>query len=111
MENSLLIPKHISDSLPSMVRNELSKLPSQKQDEFVEEYERNKKSVGIAYLLWLLLGWHYAYTGKWGLQVLYWILAFLIVWVIVDLFRIPQIIKDYNKDVAMNVMRNLKSIS
>ncbi len=40
--------------------NELSRLPAQKQQEFVEEYNRKKKSKGFAYLLWLI-GFHYLY--------------------------------------------------
>lgn len=111
MEKKLFLPKSVVDSLPSMVRNELSTLTAQKQEEFVEEYDRKKKSTGLAYLLWFLLGWHYAYVGKWGTQVLYWVLFFFLIWAIIDLFRIPSIIRDYNKDVAMDVMRNLKSIA
>ncbi len=31
-----VLPKYVSDNLPSMVRNELVKLSAQKQEEFVE---------------------------------------------------------------------------
>lgn len=111
MENKLYVSSSVADSLPSMVKNELATLSAQRQEEFVEEYNRKKKSTGLAYLLWLLFGWHYAYVGKWSTQVLYWVLFVFILWVLIDLFRIPNIIRDYNKDVAMDVMRNLKSIS
>ncbi|MGC4129777.1 MAG: TM2 domain-containing protein [Bergeyella sp.] len=108
----LYIPASIADSVPSMVKNELKKLSAQKQDEFVEEYRRKQKSVGIAYLCWLIFGLHYGYVGKWGLQVVYWLTAggFLI-WALVDLFRIPGMIGNHNKDAATDVMRNLKAIS
>lgn len=32
-------------------------------------------------------------------------------WAIADLFRLPKLVRDYNKDVAMEVLRNLKAIS
>jgi hypothetical protein len=110
-ENLLYISSSISDNLPAMVRNELGKMSAQKQEEFIEEYKRKTKSIGFAYALWLFLGWHYAYTNKWGLQVLFWLtFGGFFIWWIIDLFRIPRIVKNYNKDIATEVMRNLKAI-
>ena len=95
-----------------MVRNELARLGPQKQEEFVEEYRRNSKSLGAAYVCWLLFGVHYAYHRKWGLQVLYWLtVGGYGIWAIIDLFRMPSISKNYNKDVAVDVLRNLKAVS
>src|SRR5579884_4011680 len=106
MTNGNLIPASIADNLPAMVRNELGKLPAHRQEEFVEEYRRKAKSAGPAYLLWLLLGWHYIYLRKWGIQFLFWLtLGGFFIWWIVDLFRIPGMVRDYNKDVAVDVLR------
>jgi hypothetical protein len=111
-DGNLYLPNSISDNLPSMVRNELSKLSAQKQEEFLEEYERKNKSIFIGYLLLLFLGWHYAYQKKWGIQILFWVtFGGLFFWWFVDLFRLPGLISDYNKDKALEVMRNLQSIS
>lgn len=111
-ENLLYVSSSISDILPAMVRNELGKMSAQKQEEFIEEYKRKTKSIGFAYALWLFLGWHYAYTNKWGLQVLFWLtFGGFFLWWIIDLFRIARIVKNYNKDIATDVMRNLKAIS
>jgi len=112
MEQQNLIPPSIANNLPAMVRNELAKLPAQKQEEFIEEYKRKAKSTGIAYVLWLLLGSHYVYLKKWGIQILFWLtFGVLFIWWLVDLFRIPGMIRDYNKDVAVDVLRNLKAVS
>jgi len=55
------------------------------------------KSTGIAYLFWFILGAHYAYLGKWGIQVLFWItLGGLGIWMIIDLFLIPGKVEAYN---------------
>jgi len=112
METPNLIPTSIMGDLPDVVRHELLKLPPQKQKGFVEEYRRKSKSLAPAYILWLLLGWHYIYFGKWGMQILFWITAGgLVFWWIVDAFRIPSMKRNYNKDVAIDVLRNLKAIS
>jgi TM2 domain-containing membrane protein YozV len=96
---------------PAMVRDELSKLPERQQATFNEEYRRKAKSTGVAYLLWLLFGWHYAYLGRWGTQILYWLTAGGFgLWILVDLFRIPSLIGEYNKNVSIGVLKDLQAI-
>jgi hypothetical protein len=98
--------------LPVMVQQELAKLPPEKQTAFMDEYRRRCKSSGIAYVLWFFLGLHYAYLGKWGLQVLYWLtIGGVLIWAFADLFRIPGMIGNYNKDRAVEVMSSLKTMA
>ncbi len=112
MSKLLIVQPSMLDNLPAMVRNELANYSAQKQEEFVEEYKRKSKSTGTAYVLWFFLGWHYVYLRNWGIQLLYWATAAgLFLWAIADLFRLPKLVRDYNKDVAMEVLRNLKAIS
>ncbi len=55
------------------------------------------KEVGLTYLFWFILGAHYAYLGKWGLQFLFWItLGGLGIWALIDLFLIPGKVAAYN---------------
>ncbi len=63
-----------------------------------ENYLQSKfKSSGTAYLCWFFLGCHYAYIGKWGYQILYWVtIGGLGIWMFVDLFHIPTKIDQYN---------------
>lgn len=106
----LITPK-VTDHLPMMVRTEVAKLSPSGQGAFLEEYNRKAKGATAPYVLWFL-GWHYAYLGKWGTQVLYWITAGgALAWAIVDLFRIPGMVRSYNKDVAIDVLRNQKIIA
>lgn len=59
------------------------------------------KSTGIAYVCWFLLGCHYAYLGRWGMQILYWVtLGGLGIWMILDLFLIPGKVERHNWRVA-----------
>src|SRR5262245_7063654 len=96
-----------------MVRNELARLPAQKQEEFYEEYKRKAKSKGWMWVLWLV-GWQFAYVREWGMQVIYWVSLWLVVglvWWIVEAFKNNQRIRDYNKDVAVEVLRNAKTLT
>ena len=111
MSPELLISPSITDPLPAMVRNELRALEAGDQEAFLEDYQRKTKSIPLAYVLWLF--WlHYAYVGKWGLQVVFWFtLAGLGFWWIIDLFRMPSIIAGHNREAAITVMRNLRTIA
>jgi len=108
--NSLHINSLITAELPVLVRNELATLPAQWQQEFAEEYTHNKKSLGLAYLFLIIVFWaHYGYLKKWGLQVLFWVTAGGIgIWWLIDIFRLPGLVKNHNTELAIHAMRNLK---
>ena len=112
---NLMVPSSIDKYLPSMVRTELSKLPPSDQDAFIEEFKRKSKGMLGTYLCSLLYC-HYAFLGRWGMTIIMWlvgIITFGIVsffWWIVDLFRIPGLVSNYNRDVAVDVLRNFKAI-
>ena len=105
------IPPSIDRELPPAVRRSLAGSDSGTQEDFLSEYQRTKRAVGVGYLLWLFLGWHYAYVGRWGIQFLYWLTGGgLLVWAFIDLFRMPSIIRTYNQDKAVEAMRNVKML-
>lgn len=62
-----------------------------------------KKSVGTAYVLWFVFGAHYLYLGRIATQILLW-LSMLVgigfIWMLVDLFRIPYLVEEYNNNVS-----------
>ena len=61
------------------------------------ELQGEIKSKGTAFLMYWFLGAHYAYLGKWGVQLAYWFtLGGLGVWLMVDLFRIGGLVKRHN---------------
>jgi hypothetical protein len=106
-EARLYVPDSLAATLPAMVRHSLAKLPAERQAEFLELYRKRAKSTAVGYLLWFI-AWHYAYVGKWGVQFLFWFtLGGLFVWWLVDAFRIPGLVRQYNEDVAVSLMRDL----
>ena len=106
-----MIPSSIAWTIPAMVRSELRNMPPEKQRQFLEEYTRRAKRTSSGYLRWLV-GFHYAYVRKWGVQLSLFLvtLGALWMWWIVDFFRIPSLVDNYNKDVAISVLRDLKAI-
>lgn len=64
------------------------------------------KSTGTAYLLWFFFGCHYAYLGKWGIQILYWLtLGGFGLWILIDLFLIPGKVNRYNARISAQIAK------
>jgi|APSaa5957512576_1039674.scaffolds.fasta_scaffold70507_2 hypothetical protein len=107
-----VVPDDVFRMLPRLLQDALVKVPEEKQLLFSAEYRRKARKTGLAYLLWFL-GFHYAYVEQWALLILLWVSLFLVFglfWWIVDLFRIPSIVTNYNQDYAMKVARELRII-
>jgi hypothetical protein len=65
---------------------------------------KSKKSVMVAYLAWLTLGWHYLYLRRVGFQFAFWFTGgFLIIGYLLDFFRIPGMVKEYNTDEELRI--------
>jgi TM2 domain-containing membrane protein YozV len=94
-----------------MVKNSLAGLPAAKQEEFMEEYKRRAKSVAGAYLC-QFLGAHYFYLRKSSTAWMFWLTGGgLFCWWFIDLFRIPKMVTDYNRDIATDIIRTVKILS
>jgi hypothetical protein len=106
-DRSLVIPARVASSLSRTVREQLAYLTPDQQRAFLWRYRAQAKSPVVA-LAFLPLGWHYLYLRKRGLQVLFWLtLGGLAAWWVLDFFRIRGLVRDYNRRVAMHVMRAL----
>lgn len=114
-EPRLMIESSIADVLPFMVKDALARMPEGKQAQFVEEYNRKKKSTGIAYFFLILCcGMPYGYLGKWGLQIGYWISLCMIIgvlWFFYLLFALPGVVKEANGEIATQIVRDMKVMS
>jgi hypothetical protein len=106
-DRALVIPARLASSLSRTVREQLAYLTPDQQRAFLWRYRAQAKSPVVA-LAFLPLGWHYLYLRKRGLQVLFWLtLGGLAAWWVLDVFRIRGLVRDYNRRVAMHVMRAL----
>jgi hypothetical protein len=95
-----------------------------------KSYLKSKfRSKGMAYLMWLFLGFHHAYIGNWGRQLLLllmpvsgfllytatseriefassigiWLFALSLIWYLLDPFFIPAYVKTKNKELAEEI--------
>ncbi|KAA6432360.1 TM2 domain-containing protein [Rufibacter glacialis] len=109
--NSSTLPLSFLQQLPYLAQVELPTLSTELQHAFFAQYMQRRKSMGFAYLLWVLFGLHYAYVNKWAVQFVFWITGGgLGVWWIIDLFRMPGIIRRYNDAWALECLANIKMV-
>lgn len=103
--------RHFHDELPLSVVDRLTELPREAQVEFYEEYTRRSRSEVAGYMLHLFFGLRYGYLDKWVLQVLAWLawgfMGVGMVWWVVDFFRIPRLVKNHNRKVARNILKDV----
>ena len=110
---NLAIPAEIARELPEAVRLELAALPAMQQQAFAGHYQKECKSLAMAYLVSLIYC-HYALLGRWtmtGFMLVSLFLAAAIgsVWWIIDLFRMPALVREHNGKVATEVLGRLRS--
>ncbi|WP_426257718.1 TM2 domain-containing protein [Sphingomonas sp. DC1600-2] len=70
-------------------------------------------STGVAYLLWFFLGWisaHRFYLGRPAtaiLQILSYFILIGFIWLLIDAFLIPGMVRDKKNEIRNNVMTQL----
>jgi len=98
--------------LPTAVEAAQAKLDPEMRNAFVHDYVKRRNSLLVAYITWLLLGWHYLYLGTIGLQFAFWFTAGgLFIWWFLDLFRMPGVVARHNEDVARELMTQYRMMA
>jgi hypothetical protein len=106
------VPDGVRSLVPAMVADELDTLTAAQQAAWLEEFERRAKRPVLAYVCLALCGLHYAYFGRWVMQLLFWgTLGGFFLWWVADLFRVGGLVRDANRDVAVAVLRDLRAVS
>ncbi len=97
-------------TISAAVYAEVEQLDDRAAALFHAEMTRRAKS-GLWGLVCALVGLHYAYLGRWGLLVVYWLtLGGLGLWWFVDLFRVGGLVRDRNTDEALAVLRDVRAV-
>lgn len=79
----------------------LSKLNERQKNYVTSQLATRSKESAIAYLCWVILGAHYFYFGKPLKNIILWLTCFIligVIWWFIDLFRIPGMVKEYNRE-------------
>ena len=108
---SLAVPVKIGAELPEAVRSELALLPAAQQDEFLKSYQMQSRSLLLAYLTSLIYC-HYGLLGRCamtGMMFLTLFVAFALGWVwwLIDVVRMPGMVRAHNQRVAAEILRQL----
>jgi hypothetical protein len=108
---ALAIPASMATSLPAAVRAELALLPTAKQDEFALAFRAQSRSLLLAYLSSLIYC-HYLLLGRWAMSGMMFVSLFLAaalgwIWWLIDLVRMPELVREYNHRVALEILRRL----
>jgi hypothetical protein len=104
------IPSGISRQLPEAVLRNLATMDSSTQTAFLTEFQFRRKSCLMAFLLWAIFpSWHYFYVGKVWVNLLFWVsFGGFCLWWFADLFRLAGLIREYNRTVAISVLKDIR---
>jgi len=98
--------------IPTSLKPVFEKLSPEAQISVKRDYAKREKSMAFAYLAWLLLGWHYLYLKRVGLQLAFWLtLGGFFVWWFIDLFRVAGLVNRMNEDTARELMVQYKALN
>ena len=101
----------LSQQIPAAVLRKVAEMDEFNQEAFISEFKKKSKSINVACVFYLL-GFHYAYMGKWLICILYWAtMGGFGIWVLMDLFRLKGMVQDHNKTVAINVLRDIQVLA
>jgi hypothetical protein len=109
----LAIPAEIAASLPQSVCNQLATMPKREQDAFLKAFQDRSTSLVMAYLTSLIYG-HYVLLGRWAMSGWLWLSLFTastvgVIWWLVDLVRMPRMVREYNERVAADIVQKLQA--
>ncbi len=82
---------------------------TEQQKNYVLSAQARQKDTGLAYLFWFVFGVHYFYLNKPVINIIYWLTAGgLGIWMIIDLFRIPGMVRSRNKEIIQDAIKEAK---
>lgn len=100
-------------SLPPSIQQVVASMDPQSQNTFFNEYLKKRKRKSVGWILWLIpITWHYLYVGRAGLQFAFWFTGGGFgIWWLVDLFRMPSIIRSKNEAIARDTIQTLGAMA
>jgi hypothetical protein len=108
MTSEPLCPKFF-ESLPPMIRHQVEHLTGDQRQIFSREYQARARRESQAYVWWLL-GLHPLYLRRrsWPVAVLYLLAGLFMVFWLVDLFRLPKMVREANLEAAGEALRRAR---
>ncbi len=110
------VPPELADFLSESMEMEIARLPHVAQSAFVRRFENRRKTLLGAYMRLPLMS-HYGYLGRWGVSAVMFLVTVATlgaagsVWMAVDFFRMPSLVRGYNRTLAREVLQEVKARS
>lgn len=102
------LPASLCKQVPDAVLRKIDNMDEAAQLGFAEEFSRNKKSSLVAFLL-VGAGLHYAYLGRVWLTLLFlFTMGGFGIWWLIDIFRVFGLVRERNRSVAIQVLRDIQ---
>ena len=107
------LPNSIRNQLPEAVIRKLSTMDELTQQAFLSEFQKKKKSTTMGSILMLCFPcFHYFYLGKVWLNLLFWgTFGGFGIWWLIDVFRLGGMVREYNKTVAIVVLKEIQFLN
>jgi len=111
--HNIVLDGEFTRHLNPKVLYQLGKISEEDQIKFQELYQKKERSLKVAFICLMFFPCtHYAFVGKWQLQILFWVtLGGGLVWWVADFFRIKQLIRHKNHSIQKQVLRDVHSIN
>ena len=98
---------HKSEPVPD-VQSLISKMTDEQKLTFESEYNKKSKSVGLMVFLSIFFPIQFLLLGKIGLQIVFFLTAYGFgLWWIIEWFKTPGRVKEYNEAVAMDIAQDI----
>ena len=105
----LVIEPNIEKQLPQSVKIGLSKLTEDSQSAFEFEFKKKRKSAFVTFLLAVFFPIQHFLLGRPWLGFFFWFTGGgFFVWYVVEIFLSFKRNGDFNKDLAVKLMRDIK---
>ncbi len=111
--HNIILDAEFIKKLHPKVIYELGKICPENQIRFQEIYSKRERSLRFAFIcLFFFPGTHYAFLGRWQLQIMYWLtFGGALIWWVIDMFRLPALLKESNHYEQKKILFEINSIN
>ena len=109
---ALEITPSMAEMLPTTVKSALSKMSTEDQSMFQEQFGRKCKGSGLMLILAIFFPIQLFMLGKTGLGIAYWLTGGgMGIWWVIEIFITGKRVREYNEDVATKTLTDMKIMS
>ena len=110
--NTTEIPEYLKCQIPEAVQRKVAAMDEINREAFLAEFKKKRKSPALAFWILLPFGLHYAYIGRFWITLVFWAtLGGFGLWWFIVLFRTFRMVREHNKSVAIEVLKEIQVLN